>query len=183
MYVLPYCFIQTIGTDLEIIDDTSMAIYSHYNSAGKYGSFLYGGALDRCQLKSTNANGAEKYSASFSLEHIIKYIQPNSNGINLITSQPYTLCFCRENCKYKRAIAINTTIYRGQKFNVSLYTIAQGGTSVSTTVTARTSVTAKLKSNQTSQTLSENCSILTYNLYSTENNEELVIVIIMKYWY
>ena len=174
-YVLPYCFIQTIGTDLEVIDDTSMGIYSYYNSAGRYGSFLYGGALDRCQLKSTNTSSAVKYSTSFSLEHIIKYIQPNSNGINLITSQPYTLCFCGENCKYKRAIAINTTIYRGQRFNVSLYTIAQGGTSVSTTVTARTSVTANLKSNQTSQTLSENCSILTYNLHSAENNEELVL--------
>ena len=172
--VLPYCFIQTIGTDLEVIDDTSMAIYSYYNSAGRYGSFLYGGALDRCQLKSTNASGAVKYT-SFSLEHIIKYIQPNSNGINLITSQPYTLCFCGSDCRYTRPITINTTIYRGQKFNVSLYTIAQGGTSVSTTVTARTSVTARLKSNQTSQTLSENCSILTYNLYSTENNEELVL--------
>ena len=173
--VLPYCFIQTIGTDLEVIDNTSMAIYSYYNSAGRYGSFLYGGTLDRCQLISTNARGAEKYSTYFSLEHIIKYIQPNSNGINLITSQPYTLCFCGENCKYIRTITINTTIYRGQKFNVSLFTIAQGGTSVSTTVTARTSVTARLKSNQTSQTLSKNCSILTYNLYSTENNEELVL--------
>ena len=169
---LPYCFIQTIGTDLEQIDNTSIAIYSLNNSAGRYGSFLYGGTLDRCQLKSTNASGAVKYSTSFSLEHIIKYIQPNSN---LITSQPYTLCFCGSNCKYTHTITINTTIYRGQRFNVSLYTIAQGGTSVSTTVTARTSVTAKLKSNQTSQTLSENCSILTYNLHSTENNEELVL--------
>ena len=169
---VPYCFIQTIGTDLEKIDNTSMAIYSYYNSAGRYGNFLYGGALDRCQLKSTNARCAVKYSTSFSLEHIIKYIQPNGNGINLITSQPYTLCFCGENyCKYIHAV--NTI--RGQKFNVSLYTIAQGGISVSTTVTARTSVTARLKSNQTSQTLSENCSILTYNLYSTENNEELVL--------
>ena len=129
-----------------------MAIYSHYNTAERYGSFLYGGALDRCQLKSTNASNAVKYSTSFSLEHIIKYIQPNSNGINLITSQPYTLCFCGSDCRYTHAITINTTLYRGQKFNVSLFTIAQGGTSVSTTVTARTSVTARLKSNQTSQT-------------------------------
>ena len=168
-YVLPYCFIQTIGTDL---DDTSMAIYSHYNSAGRYGSFLYGGALDRCQLKSKNASCAVKYSTFFNLTYIIKHIQPNSNGINSIASQPYTLCFCGENYCIQE-MTVNTI--RGQRFNVSLYTIAQGGTSVSTTVTARTSVTANLKSNQTWQTLSENCSLLTYNLYSTENNEELVL--------
>ena len=168
-YLLPYCFIQTIGTDLEQIDDTSVAIYSHYNSAGRYGNFLYGGALDKCQLKSTNTSGAEKYSTSFSLEHIIKH---NCNGINLITSQPYTLCFCGIDYCIQE-MTVNTI--RGQRFNVSLYTIAQGGTSVSTTVTARTSVTARLKSNQTSLTLSENCSILTYNLYSTESNEELVL--------
>ena len=170
---IPYCFIQFIGNDFfGIADDTSRAVYSYYNSAGRYGSFLYGGGLDRCQLKSASPSNGVQY---FHLKGIIKYLQISSSAI---TSQPYKLCFCGNNevltsCYSLNNITIETN--RGQNFNVSLYAIAQGETEVSTTVTARTSITARLKSNQTSLKLSENCSILTYNLYSTENNEELVL--------
>ena len=168
---LPYCFIELIGNNFfGRTDDTSRAVYSYYNSAGKYGSFLYGGGLDRCQLKTRSIN--VKY---FRLRGIIKYLKISNSSI---TSQPYKLCFCGSNevltsCYSLNNITIQTN--RGQNFNVSLYAIAQGETNVSTTVTARTSITARLKSNQASLTLSENCSILTYNLYSSENIEELVL--------
>lgn len=43
---LPYCFIE-----FTLIFEQKPAIYSHNDSAGKEGSFIYGGLLDRCQLK------------------------------------------------------------------------------------------------------------------------------------
>ena len=171
---LPYCFIELTGTDLT--HDTSVLIYSYYNTAGNEGSFLYGGSLDRCQLKSTGAGSAVKYSTNYKLLESKFLLQPN-NSIYGISSYPYKLCPCGKTTICDKGITINN-IYRGQTFTVSLYALAQAGNHVLTTVTAKMSVTARLESNQTYQKLSQqynnnNCSSLVYNLYSTEAHEEL----------
>ena len=174
---LPLCFIQLIGTNLA--GSTSIAIYSYYNTAGVDGSFVYGGSLDRCQLKSTNVDGEVKHSTDYNLlESKINFIQPpNNNSINVISSYPYQLCYCKNDihiCDNYR-IMVFRNIHRGQKFRVSLCAIGQAGNHVVTTVTARTSDNARLESNQTYQKLSQqdNCSSLVYTLYSTEDHEKL----------
>ena len=168
---LPHCFIQLIGT--ELTGNTSMAIHSYYNTAGVDGSFMYGGNLDRCQLKS---DGRIDYSTD-SIPSKYNVILQTNNSINDISSYPYHLCYCRSDFSIKfcdRFMYIS--ICRGQKFRVSLFAIAQAGSHVVTTVTARMSHdNARLESNQTYQKLSQqhNCSSLVYNLYSTENDERL----------
>ena len=172
--ILPNCFIQLNET--ELTGDTSMAIHSYYNTAGKDGSFMYGGSLDRCQMISTSENGAVKYSTDYTLiESKINLIQPSNKSINVISSYPYTLCFCGTNNNICDNRIINVTIHRGKKLTVPLFAVAQAGNHVLTTVTARTSDNARLESNQTYQKLSHqyNCSNLTYNLYSTEDHGHL----------
>ena len=171
---VPYCFIQLIGT--ELTGDTSMAIHSYYNTAGVDGIFIYGGSLDRCQLKSTSLEGTIDYSTDYNiLESKINIILQPNNSVNAISSYPYRLCSCRNNNSICGNSIIHINIHRGQEYTVSLYAIAQAGNRVLTTVTARTSDSARLESSQTYQKLSQQykCSSLVYNLYSTEDHEKL----------
>ena len=167
---VPYCFIQFIGT--ELTGDTSIAIHSYHNTAGKDGSFIYGGGLDRCQLKSESAI---RYSTYYNLlgSNFNIILQPN-NSVNVISSYPYRLCSCGNNMTICGNNIIHINTYRGEKFTVHLFAIAQAGNHVLTTVTARTSDNARLESNQTYQKLSQQykCSSLVYNLYSTEDHEQ-----------
>ena len=93
---------------------------------------------------------------------------------NEITSEPYQLCFCVEarllNCTGPKSIEV----YPGQKFNISLIAFDQTATSVTTKITA-VSATSRLNSNQSSQTLEPECSKLSYNLYSTQNTDQLIL--------
>ena len=170
---VPLCFIQLIG--IEPTGNTSIAIHSYYNTAGKDGSFMYGGILDRCQ--SVNVDGAIQYSTAYNLlESMINFTLHPNNSINIVSSDPYQLCYCENGLFICDNYDIpDIKIHRGQKFRVSLFALAQAESHVSTTVTARTSANARLESNQTYQKLSQqyNCSSPVYNLYSTENYERL----------
>ena len=173
--LLPLCFIQLFGA--ELTGNTSMAIHSYYNTAGVDGSFMYGGSLDRCQLKSVNVN-AIQYSTAYNLLESITNVtrHPNNSINNIVSSDSYQLCYCENDLSICDNIFLkDINIYRGQKFRVSFFAIAQAGSHVVTTVTARTSDNARLESNQTYQKLSQqhNCSSLVYNLYSTENDGRL----------
>ena len=171
-YNLPRCFIALIGIGTyyptDLINDTSIAIYSYYNSAGIEGSFLYGGLLDKCHLSLIVVHGKTEIHSitDSSLKSKIHIMQPN-NTINAISSQPYKLIF-RNNSEIR--------VHKGEKFNVSVYAVAQDGSNAPTVVTAIQSNTARLKSNQISQNLSQDDSILVYNLYSTEDKEQLTLL-------
>ena len=159
--LLANCFIE-----LKETKSSSIAIYSYYNSAGTDGSFLFGGLLDRCLLKYTSPGDVVNYSVGYYiLESKIHVMQPN-NTVNTISSQPYGLKFCSSH---------KATVHRGQKFEVKVIGLAQGGSVVSTTVTARLSNTARLKFNQASQKISPGCSSISYNIYSTEDDEEVTL--------
>ena len=142
---------------------------------------MFGGSLDRCQLKSTNVESDGKIDYRYHTEsNLLKFLNNDilqtNNSTNVVSSYPYKLCYCRNYFFICDAYpTMDIKIYRGQKFRVSLYAIAQAGSHVVTTVTARTSDNARLESNQAYQKLSQqyNCSSLVYNLYSTEDHEEL----------
>ena len=174
------CFIQlllTSGNDEEEfylnITSLTMAIklFAYNNSAGIDGSFLYGGLLDRCHMSiSVDEYIILGIDGDYSLlKPSIYIVQPN-NSINTISSKPYKLLFHSNNSD-----RFEIRVYRGENFNVSVYAVAQEGSRVPTTVTARPSNTARFKSNQRFQNLSQNNSILEYNLYSTEDKEKLTL--------
>ena len=153
---LPYCFIRSnVGWHAHY----STIIFSQNNSADISGSFLHGGLLDRCQL--------ENIYSILNFDEIQKDARE-------ISSEPYQLCFCVKerlsNCTEPKSIEI----YSGQKFQVSLIALDQTTTSVTTEITA-ISATSRLNSYQSSQTLEPECSKLSYNMYSTQDTDQLIL--------
>ena len=157
--VLPYCFIKIHY--FRAIDQhtylSSALLFSQNNSADISGSFLYGGLLDRCRLE------------EIELEDIDFQIK------NTISSEPYRLCFCVKarwiwsDCTELKSIEI----YPGQTLNISLIALDQVSTSVTTKITAVSA--SRLNSDQSSQTLEPECSTLSYNLYSSEDTDQLIL--------
>ena len=162
---LPYCFLQVGWCDSH--DFFYKPIKSYNNTAGKDGSSIYGGLLDRCQLRPDSMIDNNSF---------LKIITINSTSKNRkeITSKPYELCFCNETNLTECKKTISIEVHRGQKFTLPLLANTQTGTT-STQITAITSSKAKLEINQTSQYLPDQCNILPYTLYSTESLEEVLL--------
>ena len=156
---LPFCFIRPRVTS--IFADFPTVINSWNNSADIGGNFLHGGLLDRCQQSVITINV---------LDMIFNIQRANHE----ITSEPYQLCFCvkerQSNCTEQKYIEV----YRRQTFHVSLTALDQTATSVTTKITA-VSATSRLNSEQSSQTLEPECSTLPYNLYSTQDTNQLIL--------
>ncbi len=157
---VPYCFIQVD------IPKIRYALYSNADSAGINGNFLYGGLLDRCRLR-------EYSNSEDNLSFLIDGYY--ANHTRDVSSDPYALCFCygpdqNLGCAKARSYP---GVYRGEKLSLTLAAIAQGNTVTSTSVMAITSSTANLKFQQNTQHLPAYCYNLTYNVYSTEEYEEI----------
>jgi predicted outer membrane repeat protein len=167
---LPYCFLQV--EPFESIETGYVEVSSHNDMAGVDGSFLYGGLLDRCRLKS------QLWDAGIEILTSYGAIAITSSSVNRrrVTSKPYDLCFCRNNDTdiFTCTKTLSIEVYSGQIFSVSLLAIAQMGTT-STLVTAITSSRAKLEIYQTSQLLPGHCYPLSYTLYSTQSHEEVIL--------
>ena len=67
------------------------------------------------------------------------------------------------------------SIRRNQNFTVSIIALAQGGIGVATEVTAILNSTARLKLGQNRQTLPNECTTLTYSIYSSSNTEQVIL--------
>ena len=155
---LPYCFLRFTYPINNQIKYNSTLIFSQNNSAGRDGSLIYGGLLDRCQVETIG-----------SPINIPEYFFKIQKAHREITSQPYQLCFCKKNihqitCSQLKSIEV----FPGQRFHVTLLAFDQTKTSVTTEITA-ISATSRLNSDQSSQTLEPECSTLSYNLYSTQD--------------
>ena len=159
---LPYCFIRfTYGLPLNKRYH-STKIYSRNNSAIK-GSFLYGGLLDRCLL--FNLRSSLHYLTHFRFGYFFNKTELLNTNQD-ISSQPYRLKFCDD---YS-----NVNIYSGQKFILSVKALDQFKTAVPTNITA-VSPGGRLRFKQSSQFLADSCSRVSYNLYSTRDNEKLIL--------
>ena len=170
---LPNCFIQLTSIARYLIP----AVTSYNDTAIRDGSYLYGGLLDKCLLIVTNILGEIIRPIPYTLlsNTVIQLEGRDNSSARGVSSQPYQLCFCEDNLQHTCAKIQNRTVYRGQRFNISLVAIAEGGTTVSTLVTTKVSSTARLRLNQTIQNISRDCADLEYNLYSTQSQEELIL--------
>ena len=155
--------------DIQHLDTVS--IDSINDTAKMDGNFIYGGSLDRC-VQRTN-NDTNRIHLFDLLNKLPINVVSSNNARKDITSEPYGLCFCGNNdsiCSSMKSI----TVYRGQKFVVSVQAIAQGG-STATQVTAVASYDSRVNLNQVLQPLSYHCSNLTYNFYSTGYFKKLTL--------
>ena len=152
---LPYCFIRVTYFDQYY----PTLIYSKNNSANISGETLHGGLLDRCQTNIFESLG---------------FLFHSQVACRAITSEPYQLCFCTNVRQFHCNEMKSIEIYPGQKFHVSLIALDQTDTSVTTEITA-ISAASRLNSDQSSQTLEPECSKLWYNLYSTQDTDQLIL--------
>ena len=152
-----------------------MNITSENNTAGEDGQFIYGGLLDKCQVRDITHKPSTVRQAILD-GHYIR-LESNTKGQRRhnITSLPYLLSFCGDFNTDIYTQVLNVTMYRGQKFKVSLYTKSQLDTLTSTNVTALTSNTASLEREQASQRLPPHCSNLTYSIHSTRQHEQITL--------
>ena len=163
---LPYCFLKFTINEAEVI--------SVNDSARIDGNFMFGGLLDRCQMQ-------RRIYVLFSSQTIVPFeifMQKISVEVNHITSKPYQLCFCDyKSINCSRGSVTSIEVHRGQKFSLSLLAKDQlrRPISIPYQVNAKVLKTARLKLNQSSQTLQPNCSSLSYALYSTARHEELIL--------
>lgn len=158
--LLPYCFFRPKNND-----QSQFRMYTSNDSAGKDGDFLYGGLLDRCQQI-----------------HYLPYkwlmnrlFHGEIETARLITSQPYQLCLCESVLDYNCLGRQTAHIYRGQKLRLSVLALDQTPALVSTTIKALKSSNARIESNQNPQMLPQECSTLSYNLFSTQSREQLIL--------
>ena len=175
---IPFSFLQ-MEVDVAGSSDLCPKITSYRNSAGKGGYFLYGGLLDRSKTKLLDVQNTFKLS----YDYFVKGSPCNFNIIpdkdstaeteisnSVISSEPYELKFCGGNLE-----SGSVKVYRGEKFGLYVMAFGQGQSVVSTNISAQLSSTARLKLTQSSQFISGNCSELVYNLYTTEDQEEMTI--------
>ena len=156
---LPYCFIRL--TD-HFDQYYPILIYSKNNSANISGEILHGGLLDRCQFEKSY------------IFDIPDFLFKSQKAYHAITSKPYMLCLCTNVRQFHCNEPKSIEIYPGQKFHVSLIALDQTDTSVTTKITA-ISATSRLNSDQSSQTLEPECLKLWYNLYSTQDTDQLIL--------
>ena len=168
---VPYSFIEF--SQAPALRRACPRIISRNDSAGMDGSFLYGGLLDRSRFPENSRLSMLPYDYFTSSSSLCSFdVSKPSSDTNAITSQPFQLINCDSDDVYFRS-SIN--VYRGQTFTLRMVALGQGKSIVPTTVTALTSVNARLRLNQSSQHISRHCSEVTYNLYSTEEYEKMTL--------
>ena len=178
VYNLPDCFLML--KDFSFWSNTSTPLYkivSINDTAGKDGQFLYGGLMDRCHVVDYVFPWQSQTHVLYNT--IYKYnildIQSFNHSGNTVSSDPFTLCFCNSNNDFDCAGIKKISTLRGGRFKVSVLAFSQGSTTVAAVILAKVSETARLTLNQNSQKVEANCSLLSYNMYSTKQTEELVL--------
>ena len=177
--ILSVCFIQLEGISLNN-NESLYSIHSVDDSAGVDGSFIYGGLMDKCKVVSRVRQDKYIWTDQWDLlwnivwgHNVFDVKRTNNVTIKAISSEAFVLCYCER--KLDCSKQFYKTVYRGQKFGVHLLAISQGDHITSTLVSSILSPTARLRPNQSEQALPEECTELKYNLYSTKEDEKLLL--------
>ncbi len=173
---LPSCFLLLLQLSMS---HAPYLISSHEDSSGIDGSFIYGGLTDKCQLTANDDYGYHPtvlYPILLRLK-VLKITSNSTTTAKNITSEVYELCFCENSQKYNCTKSRSIRTYRGQKFTMTLLALVQGNTTATSLqlVRAKLSGTARIRPLQIQQILGRNCADISYNIYSREEREQLVM--------
>ena len=140
-------------------------LFFNLNEAKGGGSNIFGGIIDRCL---PNIHGPHK-------PYLLNLTNIKNPSIT-ISSQPVRVCFCKENkidCGYQ-SNSVNVT--KGQDFSIELVAVDQIKNSLKATIHAYTASNASgLGVGQQSQTVFEECTNVTYRVYSEHSSEKLIL--------
>ena len=143
---------------------------------------VYGGLLDRCTLSPLAEILILDHADVEYITHPIYGVSyamtiSNLNTLN-ITSAPVQLCFCRQNyrpdCSYQPQ---PIQVKKGEKFTLSLVAVDQVNHTVPNTTIYSTLSNREsgLSEGQMAQTTKNDCTDLTFNVYSPQFSEELLL--------
>ena len=155
-------------------------VYFMNNSATQSGAVMYGGLIDRCKPGPF---------AEIRVKHPQYYIDGVSYLLNVtnlqtddfktqseISSDPVRICFCRDNqpdCNYHPQ---PLKVRKGQTFKLSLVAVDQVNNTIpNTNIYGSVSSQGGLKQGQSVQRTANKCKEITYNAFSSNSSENLVI--------
>ena len=144
-------------------------MFFNLNEASEGGSDLYGGLFDRCIL------GQYSSISKGSVEYLLLFSNIKRPSLS-VSSRPVRICFCKDNqpdCDYQPSQRNRT---KGEKFTLELVAVDQVNNTLPTMIKAMTSLPeSRVGLGQQSQHAQNVCTTLTYEVYSTNPTEELIL--------
>ena len=173
------CFVQVLALYQETpgcgMDITELYFSGNNASASEHGSNIFGGLLDRC-IPSVFAEVYLTQNEESYYKSGVTYIGNISNASPYsLASQPVRVCFCPPNgepdCSYKHP---PIRVKKGEAFNVSLVAVDQVNNTLDANIFSFLSSSGGgFGEGQQSQSVNENCTDLTFNVYSPQISEIL----------
>ena len=173
------CFIQILGFNDISQTNPSPAILNIFFSGNtatteENGSNIYGGILDRCipsLYAAIHLEDQKRYTG-------ITYLKMISNiTVDSIKSKPLKLCFCtregQPNCQLQPP---PIRVKRGETFTISIIAVDQVTRAVSTHINSSLIFpNSGFAEGQQTQKVNINCTELIFNVYSSEDNEQITL--------
>ena len=182
------CFFQTLKLYEETNHDLNMKItrmFFEKNSAMEAGNDIYGGLLDRCTLspiaelvflepKAKFFDGLEYLNAT---AHFSQNITNMSDFYEYISSAPVKVCFCENSTSSCEVEHSTVRVKKGETFTLSLTAVDQVGKPVhanliSSLLSDKDGI-GRLKEGQQNRPIHDHCTMLDYNVYSSEGTAVL----------
>ena len=161
------------GVESELDPNT---IVFRENSAAISGSSLYGGLLDRCSVSPFVLRYTDENPATF--EHGYSYFKHISIvKDDDIRSAPVQLCFCEADLPDCYHNPGPIYVKKGYKFNVSLVAVDHVGHPIDALIhISPLTGTSGLGEGQLTQSSTQECTNLTFNIFSLNNSSEQLIL-------
>ena len=150
------CFFQLPGQNLS--NGLNVQLVFENNSADGAGSVLYGGAIDNCTL-----TGLDSYSSGEVFDMLVHIDDDNTNSS--ISSDPFRICPCESNLPNCSKSIIESTLYPGETFQVSIVAVGQRNGTVAAGVRSTINL-GSLQSLQYTQQANNTCTTLNYTVFS-----------------
>ena len=134
---------------------------------------IFGGLLNKCFVNNEFNYARDSFTTGIDY---LKTVMTNNQSISrLITSKAVRIQFCQIK---STVLSMNVYCKKGEKFTVEVRALDQVNHTVNATISSHLNLSRKysyLKENQYSQTVSAECSNLSFNVYSLKDTEVLSI--------
>ena len=176
LIMLPDCFL--VLENFKFNYERNISLYqirSNHDSAHISGHFIYGGLMDKCRVFDTN-NSSIMSDLLYNVVMKYSILHIETNETNAISSEAYKLCFCENNKEHDCRRFKSISVSKGGNFSVSLIAFSQGNNTITATrLLANLNPSVRILPSQVSVLLPPKCTTLSYNMYSTEQVDELEI--------
>jgi len=178
----PPCFFQPVVENYTNINDlkTSMSLTFVNNTAKYAGSVLYSGTVDYCYTyQYFTYHGIPSYLYSPKIFNT-KFHYTQQPGDSRISSDPFGVFLCNEsgyfNCSIKNC-TVPRNVYPGEAFNISAVAVGQRRGVAPAPILATVISGPNQSLSEPIESANQRCTILTYMLYSNNQQETLELTV------